>query len=49
MTPAGRSESGEPDQVDADLADGRLACPRWGGRLRPWAHAVTRGVRQLDG
>jgi hypothetical protein len=39
----------EPDQADADLAAGLLACPRCGGRLRPWAHAATRRVRQLDG
>ncbi|MDQ7903525.1 DUF6431 domain-containing protein [Phytohabitans sp. ZYX-F-186] len=39
----------DPGQVDADLATGRLACPHCGGRLRPWAHATSRRVRQLDG
>jgi Domain of unknown function (DUF6431) len=39
----------EPDQVAADLTAGTLACPRCGGQLRPWAHAVARRVRQLDG
>jgi Domain of unknown function (DUF6431) len=39
----------EPDQVEDDLAAGVLACPRCGGVLRPWSHAVTRRVRQLDG
>jgi len=39
----------EPSQVDADLAAGRLACPHCGGRLRPWAHATSHRVRQLDG
>lgn len=39
----------DPDQVDTDLADGRVACPHCGARLRPWAHAATRRIRQLDG
>jgi transposase-like protein len=39
----------EPDRVAGDLATGLLTCPRCGGRLRPWAHAATRRVRQLDG
>lgn len=39
----------EPDQAAVDLAAGLLACPHCGGRLRPWAHAATRRVRQLDG
>jgi transposase-like protein len=39
----------EPDRVAGDLAAGLLACPHCGGRLRPWAHAATRHVRQLDG
>ncbi|GAA4259735.1 DUF6431 domain-containing protein [Dactylosporangium darangshiense] len=39
----------EPDQVGADLAAGVLACPRCGGRLRPWAYAAARRVRLLDG
>ncbi|MEV7227302.1 hypothetical protein AB0M79_09815 [Polymorphospora sp. NPDC051019] len=41
----------EPGLVDADLADGRLPCPRpgCGGRLRPWAYAASRRVRQHDG
>jgi hypothetical protein len=39
----------DPDRVESDLAAGLLTCPRCGGRLRPWAHAATRRVRQLDG
>jgi hypothetical protein len=39
----------EPDRVEDDLAAGVLACPRCGGVLRPWSHAATRRVRQLDG
>lgn len=39
----------EPGRVEDDLAAGAMACPRCGGVLRPWSHAVTRRVRQLDG
>lgn len=39
----------EPDRVEDDLAAGVLACPRCSGVLRPWSHAATRRVRQLDG
>ena len=39
----------EPDQVEIDLAAGRLACPSCGGVLRRWAYAARRPVRQLDG
>lgn len=39
----------EPDQVETDLAAGVLACPSCGGVLRPWGHAASRRVRQLDG
>jgi hypothetical protein len=39
----------EPDRADGDLTAGILACPRCGGRLRPWSYATTRQVRQLDG
>ena len=37
------------DAAEADLAGGTLACPRCGGRLRPWSWAPTRRIRQLDG
>ena len=36
-------------RVDTDLAAGALACPRCTGRLRPWAWATARRIRQLDG
>ena len=36
-------------QAETDLAAGTLACPRCGGRLRPWSWAGQRPVRQLDG
>src|SRR6266540_3152285 len=39
----------DADQAETDLAAGRLACPRCGGRLRPWSWATARLVRQLDG
>jgi Domain of unknown function (DUF6431)/Homeodomain-like domain len=39
----------EPGRVEDDLASGMLTCPRCGGVLRPWSHAATRRVRQLDG
>jgi hypothetical protein len=34
-------------KVEADLIDGRLACPACGGRLGPWGHARERLVRGL--
>jgi uncharacterized protein DUF6431 len=39
----------DADQLDADLAQGRLRCPHCGGRLRRWAHASARRIRLLDG
>lgn len=35
--------------AEADLAAGVLACPRCGGRLRPWSWAPVRRIRLLDG
>jgi len=40
---------GDPLQVEAALAAGRLACPDCSGRLRGWGHARTRTVRQRHG
>jgi hypothetical protein len=37
------------DRAEADLAAGALACPRCGGRLRPWSWAPARRIRLLDG
>lgn len=36
------------DWALAEIASGRRCCP-CGGRLRPWAHARARLIRQLDG
>lgn len=36
------------EAAEADLAAGALACPRCGGRLRPWSWAPARRIRQLD-
>lgn len=33
------------DEVEADLVEGRLACPGCGGRLGPWGHARERVLR----
>ena len=38
----------QPDRAEADLLAGRLTCSCT-GRLRPWAHARARLVRQRDG
>jgi hypothetical protein len=35
--------------AEADLTAGALACPRCGGRLRPWSWAPARRIRLLDG
>jgi hypothetical protein len=37
------------EAAEADLVAGALACPRCGGRLRPWSWAPVRRVRLLDG
>ena len=39
----------EPDVMEADLAAGRLCCPRCGGPLARWGFARERQVRMLDG
>jgi hypothetical protein len=39
----------DADRAELDLVDGRIACPRCGGRLRPWAWARARSVRCVDG
>lgn len=39
----------DADRAEADLAAGTLACPRCGGRLRPWARAARRQIRLRDG
>jgi hypothetical protein len=35
------------DRAEQDLAAGRLACPRCGGRLVAWSYAARRRVRRL--
>ncbi len=35
----------DPEQAEADLAAGRLTCPRCAAPLRPWAWARSRRVR----
>jgi len=37
------------EELEADLAAGRLACPGCGGRLSPWGFARSREVRMLHG
>jgi hypothetical protein len=39
----------DPEQAERDLTAGRLACPSCAGRLRPWAWAPLRLIRQYDG
>ena len=39
----------EPDVVEADLAAGRLCCPRCDGPLGRWGFARERQVRTLEG
>jgi len=39
----------DADRAELDLVAGRIACPRCGGRLRPWAWARARSVRCVDG
>lgn len=39
----------DPNRVEAELRAGTLACPDCGGRLRGWAWARARWVRQLTG
>ena len=38
-----------PDQIEADLAAGRLSCGVCGGALRPWGHARPRATRGPGG
>jgi hypothetical protein len=37
------------EAAEVDLVAGALACPRCGGRLRPWSWAPVRRIRLLDG
>lgn len=39
----------DPEQIEADLAAGRLCCGACGGRLRPWGHARPRATRGPGG
>ncbi len=43
------SVSGSESAVEADLVDGRLACPGCSGALSPWGYARARAVRMLHG
>ena len=39
----------EPDEVERELAAGRLCCPTCDGELRPWSFARPRQLRGRDG
>jgi transposase-like protein len=39
----------DADQAEKDLAEGAIACPSCGGRLRPWSRAVPRRIRLREG
>lgn len=41
--------SDDVSAVEADLVEGRIRCPRCGGRLRPWGSARPRRVRSESG